>query len=487
MPNRHVSFVDCFGVDTEVMLVDGTSRRVDQLVVGDTLLGPDGTPRTLTGNLVKGQKELYKIEYLNGKSSGFVCTGGHLLVLRIDTPVDVPVVVDNRYMVRVLAGDSNGIRSVGYYFNSREEANQFYEQCDQSPVVFEITVESFLAAPSSLQKKARLFYNEAMEFVRATPSLAIGVATEEEVGWLIGMWLGNGDAKEVKIACNSNESEVIAKVSDITTKMGLTAVIKANKTRNAVWIRLSTQSGAAKESTKASNENSCNPFYQLLQQLGLLGNKHIPEALRFQERTVREAIIAGFVDSDGTYSKGQFEVEQSKDMNANLFSEFVWLLRSCGFVAHVSEKVKSKDNTCVQFNGEASRLPIASPKKQSSDLQCAWATSQPFNVQSIGVGDFVGFETDGDQRILLKDFIVSHNCPGHDILMATMLNGAAVMVRRLTVLITIHNNFQVLLPLKSRFGDLIIWLFRMLRCYWSLVMNLAHSLKLQNTWLLLIL
>jgi len=96
----------------------------------------------------------------------------------------------------------------------------------------------------------------------------VGEERKEEVGWFIGMGFGKGDAKEVKIVCNSNESEVIAKVSDITTKMGLTAVIKANKTRNAVWIRLSTQSGAAKESTKASNENSCNPFYQLLQQLG---------------------------------------------------------------------------------------------------------------------------------------------------------------------------------------------------------------------------
>lgn len=54
-------------------------------------------------------------------------------------------------------------------------------------------------------------------------------------------------------------------------------------------------------------------------------------------------------------------------------------------------------------------------------------TSQPFVIKEAGHGDYIGFTTDGDQRFLLSNFLVVHNCPGHEILMTTMLNGTAVM------------------------------------------------------------
>ncbi|KAJ1941693.1 eukaryotic translation initiation factor 2 subunit gamma [Linderina macrospora] len=111
----------------------------------------------------------------------------------------------------------------------------------------------------------------------------------------------------------------------------------------------------------------------------------------------------------------------------------VWMIRSLGFVVHASRRSAivegvEHEKLCMQFNGHtADELPVASCRKIGSSLVRAWATSQQFTVKNLGPGPFRGFEVDGDGRVLLADFVVAHNCPGHDILMAVMLNGAAVM------------------------------------------------------------
>ena len=51
----------------------------------------------------------------------------------------------------------------------------------------------------------------------------------------------------------------------------------------------------------------------------------------------------------------------------------------------------------------------------------------PFTITQLDVGPYIGFEIDADGRFLFPDFVVAHNCPGHEVLMTTMLNGTAVM------------------------------------------------------------
>ena len=51
----------------------------------------------------------------------------------------------------------------------------------------------------------------------------------------------------------------------------------------------------------------------------------------------------------------------------------------------------------------------------------------PFTITQLDIGPYIGFEIDSDGRFLFPDFVVAHNCPGHEVLMTTMLNGTAVM------------------------------------------------------------
>jgi len=436
---RHVSFVDCFGPEVVFVTPTGTIANKD-IVVGTKLLGPDGKERTV-GTVEDGRKKMYEIEYVstrakNGiESEKFTCSGGHLLCLRIDTPVDA-VVCDNnkkanKYFVKQYQGDADGISSFKVSFATRALADAYYAAADKSPVFFTMTVEAYLAAPATVRTKARMYLAKPMEFDGAKFDLAVGTASAEEVAWLVCLWLGDGNAAGTRFTLSaSKDMEIKARIATVATKMGLTAIVKQYANRDAVWVNLSTASGPAR--ADMDNLLAENGFFKLLKALGLINNKHMPPALLFHTTAVRAAVVAGLLDADGSYSGGQFDLEQSEVAHYDLFHGFVRLVRSLGFVAHVSRHVAvmngAKHNKLrVRFNGPADLLPVATVSKCGAPLARAWAMSVPFTIKPVGIAPFRKWAVDGDGQVLLETFVVAHNCPGHDILMATMLNGAAVM------------------------------------------------------------
>ena len=437
---RHVSFVDCFGPDVMFATPTGVIANKD-IVQGTALLGPDGEAR-IVGAIEDGTKKMYRVEFVDQskdagrlEQSSFTCTGGHLLCLRIDTPVDAVVWdgIKSKYFVKHFIVKNDLIASTKVWFDSREGADEYYEEADKAPVKFTMTVESYLASAATVRTKARMYRADAFEFDGDKVDLALGSATAEEVAWLIGLWLGDGDAIQPRFTLSaSGDGDIKARLAALAPKLGLVAVTKEYKKRDAVWVSLSTASGPACGTVAATNVMANNKFQQLLAALGLLSNKGVPKALLDQSKEVRAAVVAGFFDADGSYGGGQFDLEQSAATHAALFVGFVRLVRSIGFVAHVSSRTvtvhgKVHKKLRVRFNG-ATPLPIATVAKRGGVSSRAWATSAPLKITPIGVGPYRKWSVAGsDEFVLLESFVVAHNCPGHDILMATMLNGAAVM------------------------------------------------------------
>ena len=446
--DKHISLIDCFDPETLVLMYDGSTKKISDLKINEELIGPDGIKRTIS-KIMEGEKDMYEINYLcNSKKSldknKFVCTKGHLLVLRIDTPVECPVNKFksrkfNTYEVRIYGADVDHLFSKCHYFGTMEEALKFYDSQNKDPIIFEMTVEAFLNSPVTIKKKARLFYSKCLEFENHQNAMDISIngITDEEVGWLIGLWLGDGTSVNPEFSIGFNDPEIIDKLKLIANKIDLICIVeKCTNEKKAYRVVLSTNSGKPMYTKEKSNENKKNPLTIILNKLGIFKNKHIGDNLKFQKKTIRCAIVAGLIDSDGYYGKGQFEITQSID-HKPIVDGLIWILRSLGFRCHYSQKYNISYNEIgekiktlcykVTFNGKASDLPVCLPRKFGKDIIRNWTTSQPFSVKPIGLGKYMGFEVDGDGRFLLSDFIVAHNCPGHNLLMATMLNGTCVM------------------------------------------------------------
>ncbi|KAF5094695.1 hypothetical protein DV451_004950 [Geotrichum candidum] len=75
--------------------------------------------------------------------------------------------------------------------------------------------------------------------------------------------------------------------------------------------------------TEANNVLKENPFYLKLSELGLINNKHVSSVLQKHTVSVCHAIIAGVFDADGTYAKGQFDLEFSAKTGPKLFHSVV--------------------------------------------------------------------------------------------------------------------------------------------------------------------
>lgn len=69
----------CLGKDTPVLMYDGTIKMVQDVVVGDKLMGPDSKPRNVL-SITMGREELFRVTPKKGDS--WVCNKSHILSLK---------------------------------------------------------------------------------------------------------------------------------------------------------------------------------------------------------------------------------------------------------------------------------------------------------------------------------------------------------------------------------------------------------------------
>ena len=78
--SAYCGFGKCLGIDTPIIMYDGTVKAVQDIKEGELLMGDDSTPRTVLSTCV-GEEQMYNIVPLNGDS--FKCNESHILSLKI--------------------------------------------------------------------------------------------------------------------------------------------------------------------------------------------------------------------------------------------------------------------------------------------------------------------------------------------------------------------------------------------------------------------
>jgi len=71
----------CFKKGTEILMADGAIKKVEDIRVGDEVMGPDSEPRTVI-SLSRGEGELFEISPIRGKP--YYATGNHILPLKLN-------------------------------------------------------------------------------------------------------------------------------------------------------------------------------------------------------------------------------------------------------------------------------------------------------------------------------------------------------------------------------------------------------------------
>jgi hypothetical protein len=135
----------CFAWDTPIMMYDATFKKVQDIIIGDVVMGDDSRPRNVL-SLGSGEDEMYEIISNDGES--YTVNSEHILCLKSFNLNKIKKINNNKFMVSFL----DKIKLNYRMFNNYNEAKIFLDNID--PIV-EITVKDYLKLPTFIKYKLK--------------------------------------------------------------------------------------------------------------------------------------------------------------------------------------------------------------------------------------------------------------------------------------------------------------------------------------------
>jgi len=354
----------CFSINTPILMFDGSVKMVQDIVVGDLVMGPDSTSRTVL-SLGRGRDTMYDVIPNKGDSWG--CNQHHILSLKSATSMHL--------WKGVKKGD-----------------------------VINISVKDYLQL-SKLRQKHLVQYRVDIDF----PSVSTPIDP-----YLLGVWLGDGSSNCASINICNTDTAILNKIDTIIKPYGLHLSEHHNKRK----------SGSTNYNISTGIRGRSNHFLNLLRDHNLESNKHIPKEYLINSRAVRLQLLAGLIDTDGHRSDGYYEIVQ---VRKELSEQIVFLCQSLGYYTKLKEKKTSIKSTGFKgsafritiYGNNLSEIPCQVDRKKmpvdSTNKNRRNPQHVGFQLVEKGEGDYYGFTLDKDHLFLLGDFTVTHNTVEIDI------------------------------------------------------------------------
>ena len=134
----------CFAPDTQIPMWDGTTKLVQEIQVGDVLIGDDGTPRNVL-ELCSGTSPMFEIQ--QNKADNYTVNQYHTLSLWMNRN---EVITIREGQIEISWVDHKNKCRRTETFDQKEEAFDFLVQL-RTTNVLEITVHDYLLLPKAVQ------------------------------------------------------------------------------------------------------------------------------------------------------------------------------------------------------------------------------------------------------------------------------------------------------------------------------------------------
>ena len=342
----------CLAKNTPIIMGDGTTKMVQDIKPGEQIMGDDSTSRNIL-SVCSGKEMMYKIHQVYGDN--YIVNKSHIISLKLSkSPRIKDRLSKNSFQVIWFTKEKINSKTFSYLSKkdkdiSYQKAIKFLKTLPPKGTIIDINILEYIKRPKSWKEAYKGFkvgINFAEKNVELDP-------------YILGVWLGNGEQHP----CSK---------SDI--------------------------------------------FVSALRKYNLIKNKHIPYDYKINSESNRLSLLAGLIDSDGYLYDNSYEIVQ-KDKKLSI--DMLFLARSLGFIANMKEFQKSfeyngekRPDTYYQIviSGDIYKIPVLlSRKKASPRTRIKNQLMYRIKVEKLEVGDYYGFEIDGNHRFLLGDFTVTHN------------------------------------------------------------------------------
>lgn len=357
----------CVKKGTPIRMADGSVKLVEDIKIGDQVMGDDGTPRNVL-DLARGREQMYDIIPFRPKK-GLVwgCNASHILVLKSPKGGLVTVTADEVFKNRKKYSVYRLVRS-GF-------------ELPEKPV----PVDPY---------------------------------------WL-GLWIGDGLASSTSLTVCDKDPEISKYNAEYALSLGMRVSVSKPKgpgkcaryhriRGETVWknpLRGALRSLGLTVKIKAEG-----------------GSKFIPKDYACNSQRVRKLILAGIIDTDGGMDSNCYDISLADEYLALQVRDLAWSLGAQ--VSLVKRTIKNKkfkkDATAWRLCISGIELPtlvarrkvvrVAIGKRNGMNRRTKGVTG--FNIVDHGLGDYYGFVLDGNHRFLIADGTVTHNTWNAMIVMA---------------------------------------------------------------------
>jgi superfamily II DNA or RNA helicase len=342
----------CLGKNTEILMYDGTIKKVQDIVVGDILMGDDSTPRNVL-TLARGREQMYKISSKKGDS--YICNESHILSLKSSS----------NHSKKIKKGD-----------------------------IIDISVIDYLNLPKCFHGKGGVLlgYKTPIEFkskeIKFDP-------------YLLGYWLGDGTSRNTDIT--TQESYVIKYMVDLFKNKHTDLYLQYTGVQYYYRINSLKHKNSFKDFLRLNNllNNKHIPHNYLCNsrenRLALLAgiidsdgyfNKNSIEITQKNEKLLDDIVYLARSLGFACYKKKIYKTCTNSKGGPKKGIYFLTNIYGAGI----------------------EEIPVLCPRKKGYERkQIKDALTYRLKIEKVDIKDYYGFEIDGNRRFVLADFTVTHN------------------------------------------------------------------------------
>ena len=356
---------ECLAFGTKVIMSDGTIKEIENIKVGDSVMGPDGKPRKV---------------------------------------LDRHVGIDNMYRLKAGSGCEDQVVNSKHLIRYREKnhfKNVLFEKlANPLEIIKEDSDKSYIKQNRYLERADEIDIHNSNSNILLDP-------------YLLGLWLGDGSTNKAEFT--SEDVEIISYLTEWAKTHGMRTTISSCGYKGNSALHISIVSDKRK-----------NMLKECLRAYGIYSNKAIPADYIYSSVEDRLKLLAGLIDTDGHFSKRDRVYTFSQSANRkHIVDAFAFIARSLGFKCTMSHYKTSgkkyimnnkKESICqdtytVRILDGKYDIPCKLPRKQHHwEKKRTERTLSHFSVEYEGVGKYCGLTIDGDHLFLLNDFTIVHNC-----------------------------------------------------------------------------
>jgi DNA topoisomerase-2 len=439
----------CISLDTNVNLFNGEIKLAKDIKIGDILIGDDGNKRSVL-NIKTGHGNMYEIDQTMGEK--YKVNDEHVLTLHMP---DHKVILWNTNSWKILWWDfkTNSIKNkqikaidIGIKCDECElilhsSIKRHYSRCHPNKIVPVKTRKSPTKNPDMNNKDIKNAFDKITQFAESINDnniidisikdyLKLSKTTKSRlaglrgncVNWdynhvdldpyVLGLWLGDGIHTGYSYACDGeNDYQLI------------NYLIEWGK-RNDANIRRTTNNQYSYGISSIDNfhKKGYAPLRKLLLKYDLVSNKHIPREYIINSREVRLNVLAGLIDTDGTLSRDGTRISITQGLkHKRLIDDLLYLARSLGFYCNLQKykakytwkgEMRESDAYKLNISGNIDDIPTKLPRKicKITKSKNTDKSTGQIRIKEIKNDEYIGIEIDGNQRFLINDFTVTHNC-----------------------------------------------------------------------------